>query len=273
MTNSVPYYHVDAFAERPFTGNQAAVLVLEHWPEDAVLLAIGAENMFAETAFVVPDRTGDADYELRWCTPTVEVRMCGHATLAAGFALLNLSKIGSAVRFRTRHVGLLEVRRTEQGYEVALPAIATTPQSWPEATAAMGEEPAEVRRSEHGYTVMIYERETQVRELQPDFRALARLSEQDPKRGGNSLYVVTAPGRETDVVSRAFVPSDGIDEDPVTGTAHAILAPIWAERLSRTGFTAFQASQRGGYLDCRLEGDRVWLGGRCAMVAEGRYYF
>ncbi len=137
----------------------------------------------------------------------------------------------------------------------------------------MGGAPAEVRRSEHGYTVMIYEHEAQVRELRPDFTAQARLSEQDPKRGGSGLYVATAPGRETDVVSRAFVPADGIDEDPVTGAAHAVLAAIWAKRLGRTEFTAFQASQRGGYLSCRLEGDRVWLGGRCALHAEVRYYF
>lgn len=265
MIASVPYYHVDAFAERAFTGNQAAVLLLDQWPTDEVLLAIGAENNFAETAFVVPAASEEADYELRWCTPTVEVRVCGHATLAAGFALLQDRPERSTVRFRTRHVGLLEVRRTGTGFEVGLPAIATSPCAWPEAVAALGHEPSEVRRSSDGFAVFRYDDEAAVRALAPDFKALAAL--------GSDLFIVTAPGSDTDVVSRAFVPGAGIDEDPVTGAAHATLAPIWAERLGRDSFTAFQASARGGRLACRLDHDRAWLGGGCVLMAEGRYYF
>jgi PhzF family phenazine biosynthesis protein len=265
VTTSAPYYHVDAFAERPFTGNQAAVLVLEGWPADDVLLAIGAENNFAETAFVVPDASGDADYELRWCTPTVEVQLCGHATLAAGFALLGQDPDRSAMRFRTRHAGLLEVRRRADGFEVGLPAIATTPQPWPEAVAALGAVPCEVRSSPAGFALFRYDDEAEVRALAPDFKALANF--------GTDLFIATAPGRDTDVVSRVFVPGAGIDEDQVTGAAHAVMAPVWADLLGRESFTAFQASPRGGFLACRLDGERVWLGGGCVLVAEGRFHF
>jgi predicted PhzF superfamily epimerase YddE/YHI9 len=265
VTASAPYFHVDAFAERPFTGNQAAVLVLDEWPADEVLVAIGGENNFAETAFVVPDRTGAADYELRWCTPEVEVAICGHATLAAGFALLTRHGAKSGLSFRTRQVGLLEVRRTASAYEVGLPGISTAPAAWPEAAAALGGKPESTWRSPDGFAVFLYSDEGAVRALSPDLRALAAL--------GPDLFVATAPGGATDIVSRVFVPGAGIDEDPVTGAAHAAIAAIWAERLGRTTFTAYQASRRGGFLSCRLEGDRVWLGGNCVLVAEGRYFF
>jgi predicted PhzF superfamily epimerase YddE/YHI9 len=265
MTASVPYYHVDAFADGRFSGNQAAVLMLDRWPADEVLLAIGAENMFAETAFVVPDASGEADFELRWCTPTVEVQMCGHATLAAGYALLRELPGRDAVRFRTRHVGQLVVRRAGAGFEVGLPAIATEPHNWPEAVEALGTEPTEARRSPRGFSVFLYDDEAEVRALTPDFKALSRL--------GPELFIATAPGADTDVVSRVFVPGAGIDEDPVTGAAHAVMAPVWAERLGRCSFTAYQASARGGRLTCRLENERVWLAGDCVMVAEGSYYF
>ena len=130
--SAIPYWHVDAFADRPFGGNQAAVMVLDHWLPDDVLLAIGAENLFAETAFVVRDASGAADWELRWFTPTSEVRLCGHATLASGHVLL-VRDGGERVTFRTRQAGVLEVRRSDAGYELALPAIPTTPGAWPEA--------------------------------------------------------------------------------------------------------------------------------------------
>ena len=206
----IPYTHVDAFADRPFTGNQAAVMPLEKWLSDEVLQAIGAENNFAETAFIVPDETGDADYELRWFTPTTEIRLCGHATLASGYVLLDRDG-GERVTFRTRKAGLLEVRQGSSGCEVSLPAIATTPFAWPEASAPLGAHDAEVFRNADGYTIFLLENEAAVRALIPDFRALETLSE--------DLYVCTAPGERTDIVSRAFAPGHGIDEDPVTGGA------------------------------------------------------
>jgi predicted PhzF superfamily epimerase YddE/YHI9 len=262
---SIPYWHVDAFAERPFTGNQAAVMIFDAWPEDAVLQAIGAENNFAETAFIVPGGTGEADWELRWFTPTVEIRLCGHATLAAGHVLLTGEPARQTVCFRTRQAGLLEVRRLGEGYELALPAIRTEPGAWPEAVAALGSEPLEVWRSPDRYNLFLYRDEDAVRDLRPDVRALAAL--------GDDSFTVTAPGYAADIVSRVFVPGAGVDEDSVTGSAHAVLTPFWAGKLGRSSFTAYQASARGGRLTCRLDGDRVWLGGSCVTVVEGCFRF
>lgn len=262
--NAIPYWHVDAFAERPFAGNQAAVMLLDAWPGDALLQAIGAENNFAETAFLVPDAGGAADWELRWFTPTMEIRLCGHATLAAGHVLLQREPERRAIRFRTRQAGMLEVRRSGGGYEVALPAIPTAPGRWPAAVRAMGAEPLELWRSPDRYNLLLYGDEREVRRLAPDFRALAAL--------GIDSFTATAPGRDTDIVSRVFVPGAGVDEDSVTGSAHAVLTPFWAARLGRASFTAFQASQRGGRLTCRLDGDRAWLGGSCVTVVEGRFF-
>lgn len=264
MSTAIPYWHVDAFAAQPFAGNQAAVMKLDAWLDDDVLQAIGAENNFAETAFVVSDDSGQADWELRWFTPDVEVRLCGHATLASGHVLLGLEPARQAVRFRTRQAGVLEVRRLEQGgYELALPAIATSPGDFTAAVAALGEVPREVWRSPDRYNVFLYDSEEHVRALAPDMRALAAL--------GPEQFIVTAPGAETDVVSRVFVPGAGIDEDSVTGSAHAVLTPFWAAKLGRERFTAFQASERGGLLSCRLDGDLAWLGGDCVTVVEGTF--
>lgn len=265
--NAIPYWHVDAFANRPFSGNQAAVMPLAEWLPDATLQAIAEENQFAETAFVVPDASGAADWELRWFTPTSEVRLCGHATLASGHVLLG--RDGGAgdqgrVTFRTRQAGVLEVRRSAAGYELALPAIPTRPGQWVEAIALLGgPDPREVWRTP-GYNVFLYADEAQVRALDPDLRALGAL--------GNEQFICTAPGTRFDVVSRVFVPGGGVDEDSVTGSAHAVLTPFWAARLGRDSFTAHQASQRGGDLVCRLEGDRAWLGGPCVTVVEGTFY-
>lgn len=264
MPQPIPYWHVDAFASRPFTGNPAAVMILDAWPDDSVLQAIGEENNFAETAFLVRDGTGEADWELRWFTPTVEIRLCGHATLASGHVLLGMDAEARSVRFRTRLAGILEVRRAADGYEVALPAIPTQPAEFPEAVAALGAGPLETWRNPDHYNLFLYAHEDDVRRLRPDFRALAAL--------GLDSFIATAPGCEADVVSRVFVPGAGVDEDPVTGSAHAVLTPFWAGKLGRDSFTAFQASQRGGHLTCRLEGERAWLAGSCVTVVEGRFY-
>ncbi|WP_126173347.1 PhzF family phenazine biosynthesis protein [Altericroceibacterium xinjiangense] len=263
MTTPVPYIHVDAFAEQVFGGNQAAVMLLDDWLPDAVLTRIGEENMFAETAFLVRDTSGTADYELRWFTPVCEVRLCGHATLASGHAVL-AREGGDRVTFRTRHSGVLEVRRSEAGYELALPAISTERGEWPEAVALLGAEPRAVWRNPDGYDIFLYASEDEVRTLTPDLRGLAAL------RGHQ--FICTAPGQDTDIVSRVFVPGEGVDEDSVTGSAHAALTPFWAPRLGRDVLTAFQASARGGRLACRLEADRVWLGGSCVTVVEGTFY-
>lgn len=259
----LPYWHVDAFADRPFKGNQAAVMPLDAWLPDDILQAIGEENNFAETAFVVKDESGAADCELRWFTPTCEIRLCGHATLAAGHVLLTRDG-GDRVTFRTRKAGNLEVRRSSAGYELALPAIPTTRSSWPEAAELIGAEPSEVWLNPDRYGIYLFENEAQVRALEPDVRALGAL--------GDDQFICTAPGENVDVVSRVFVPGGGVDEDSVTGSAHAVLTPFWANRLGRDSFTAHQASQRGGDLACRLDGNRAWLGGACVTVIEGAFY-
>ena len=260
MSLTLPYWHVDAFSAQPFGGNQAAVMVLDEWLPDDILVKIGAENLFAETAFVVRDETGEADWELRWCTPTYEIALCGHATLASGHILLTRDG-GERVTFRTRKSGVLEVRRLGEAYELALPAIRSAPSQHPEAIALLGAEPISVHRSELGYNIFLFADEAAVRALQPDIRGLEKL--------GADQFICTAPGDNTDIVSRVFVPGGGVDEDSVTGSAHAALTPYWADRLGRAEFTAHQASVRGGDLALRLDDDRAWLGGPCVTVVEG----
>jgi len=258
----LPITQVDAFADRPFTGNPAAVIPLDAWLDDSVLLSIAAENNLSETAFILSDASGEADYELRWFTPAGEVVLCGHATLASGHVVLSADPALSSVRFRTRKAGLLEVARAGDGYALALPAWAPEPKPLPELVTALGLKSAvETLWHSSRYALIVVEDEAIVRSVDPDFRALAA--------DGDVLTIITARSTETDIVSRVFAPGAGIDEDPVTGSAHAVAVPYWADRLGRTEFTAYQASRRGGYLDCRLAGDRVILGGRCVTVIEG----
>ena len=220
--------------------------------------------MFADTAFLVRDASGEADWELRWFTPELEVALCGHATLASGHVLLERDG-GDEVTLRTRKAGLLKVRRRAgAGYELALPALAVAPAEWPEAVALLGAGALETWRAPGHYNVFLFEDEDRIRALAPDFPGLREL--------GDHQFICTAPGRAADVVSRVFVPGAGVDEDSVTGSAHAVLTPFWAARLKRDSFTAHQASRRGGDLTCRLDGERVWLGGHCVTVVEGRFY-
>ena len=212
---------------------------------------------------MVRDTTGAADWELRWCTPTYEIALCGHATLASGHILLQRDG-GERITFRTRKSGILEVVKAGDGYELALPAIATAPRDYPEAVALLGAQPLEVWRNDSRYNIFLFESEAQVRALDPDIRGLGAL--------GTDQFICTAPGDATDIVSRVFVPGGGVDEDSVTGSAHAVLTPYWAKKLGRDSITAHQASQRGGDLTLRLDGDRAWLGGPCATVVEGAFY-
>lgn len=258
---------VDAFADRPFTGNPAAVVPLDEWLPDETLQAIAMENNLSETAFTVPLDEDDSDYELRWFTPTTEVVLCGHATLASAHVLMDKEKL----RFRTRKAGLLEVARDPGsgsgagGYAMSLPAWKPEPRPLPEIVAALGCVAVETLWHPQRYGLVVVADEDQVRTLSPDFKALAQQ--------GDLLTIVTAPGRETDVVSRVFACGAGIDEDPVTGSAHAVMTPYWAERLGRDSFTAYQASARGGLLGCTLAGARVILRGRCVTVIEGELTF
>jgi PhzF family phenazine biosynthesis protein len=248
---------VDAFADRPFTGNPAAVMPLDGWLPDEVLQAIALENNLSETAFTIPAGDEEADYELRWFTPTTEVVLCGHATLASGHVLME----GERVRFRTRRAGLLEVARDGDAYALSLPAWKPDPKPLPRIVEALGCRAVETLWHPHRYGVVVVETAEEVHALRPDFHAL--------RERGDVLTIVTAPGDDTDMVSRVFAAGAGIDEDPVTGSAHCLLVPYWAERLGRNRLTAFQASARGGRLTGRLEGERVILGGSCVTVMEG----
>ncbi|MBJ6122172.1 PhzF family phenazine biosynthesis protein [Sphingomonas mollis] len=260
----LPFTQVDAFADEAFGGNPAAVMPLSSWLDDTLLLKIAQENNLSETAFFLPDETGEADFELRWFTPAAEIALCGHATLASGHVVLQSDTALDRVRFRTRRSGVLEVAREGTGYLMALPALAPAPKPLPAIVAALGvTDPVETLWHDGGYAVVVLADEAAVRACDPDQRALAA--------AGRLLVIVTAPGDTTDIVSRAFTPGFGIDEDPVTGGAHAVIVPYWAARLERDAFTAWQASERGGRLSCRLADDRVVLGGRCVTVIEGAF--
>jgi len=252
-------FQVDAFTRRRFAGNPAAVMPLDEFPADATMQVIAAENNLAETAFIV--RQGE-DFRIRWFTPTVEVPLCGHATLASAAVVMEKLEPGrESVVFHSVS-GPLPVRRTSTAYVMDFPARASDPAATPSAlVAALGTTPVEVRASEFNYMVLLPSEQT-VRQLAPDMTALARLD-----RTG---VIVTAPGSgEYDFVSRYFAPAKGIPEDPVTGGAHCMLAPYWAERLNRSEFRAYQASARGGEIVCRAKGERVELEGACVFYMEG----
>lgn len=258
---SLPFFQVDAFADAPFTGNPAAVMPLGQWLDDATLQAIAEENNLSETAFTIPTPDDpDADYALRWFTPAVEVKLCGHATLASGHVLMSGR---TAVRFRTRHAGVLTVSRDRDGYALSLPAWSSEAAPLPELAAGLGGDVLESYWRDGGYAIFVYRDAAAIRALRPDFPALAK--------AGDILLIATAPGEDSDIISRAFAPGAGIDEDPVTGSAHCLLTPYWARRLDRTKISAFQASRRGGRLTCRLSGNRVILTGRCRTVIEGNF--
>ncbi|UUR07704.1 PhzF family phenazine biosynthesis protein [Sphingomonas glaciei] len=255
----LPFFQVDAFTSgRPLTGNPAAVMPLDGWLPDETLQAIAAENNLSETAFTVPLADGEADYHLRWFTPTVEVDLCGHATLASGHVLLN----GEQVRFRTRS-GVLTVTRGDGLLWLDLPASRLSEGEAAAALDALGVS-GEVRIGSGGNGAILVRLadEAAVRAVRPDFTRL---------RAIDALVMVTAPGTRTDVASRVFAAYHGIDEDPVTGSAHCALVPYWAAELGRSEFTAAQVGSRGGDLHCRLAGDRVKLGGQALTVIEGTF--
>lgn len=254
-----PIFQIDAFTNRRFAGNPAAVMPMDQFLDDATLQAIAAENNLAETAFLVPE---GGDYRLRWFTPTTEVPLCGHATLASAAVVMERLEPGrSRVVFHSAS-GPLPVTRVASGYVMDFPARMSEPVVSPPGLAeALGVAPVEVVADPFNYMALL-ERAELVRELTPDIAALARID--------RSGVVVTAPGDGIhDFVSRYFAPTKGIPEDPVTGGAHCALTPFWAERLGKTEFRAYQASQRGGEIVCRLAGDRVELEGACVFYLEG----
>jgi len=253
-------YQIDAFAAKPFAGNPAAVCLLDHWISDALMQAIAAENNLSETAFLVRD--GDA-YGIRWFTPTAEIELCGHATLASGFLLLEhlRTEASDRVLFASVHSGSLAVFRHRGRLALDFPshpAVACDAAATLEA--ALGARPVETYNAAN--YLAVYESETQVRRLVPDMELV--------KRCHPHGVIVTAPGDDVDFVSRFFAPSFGVDEDPATGSAHCTLTPYWANRLNKAQLRGRQVSERGGDFYCEDRGDRVFIGGDCILYLEGR---
>lgn len=259
---SARIFQVDAFASHLFSGNPAAVVVLDHFLPDAILQAIAAENNLAETAFLV---SKGGDYDLRWFTPKVEVPLCGHATLASAAVVMERLEPGrQQVVFHTAS-GPLPVQRAGGGYVMDFPQRPSEPIAPPaDLVEALHAQPVEVLLNQFNYMAVLAN-ENAVRDLIPDIAAIARMD-----RPG---VIVTARGDgQYDFVSRYFAPAKGIAEDPVTGAAHCMLAPYWSKQLGKMEFNALQASARGGEVRCRIVKDRVELEGECVFFLEGEIH-
>ncbi len=257
-------YQVDAFADSVFQGNPAAVCPLEHWLDDGILQAIAQENNLAETAFFIPRDNG---FHIRWFTPTQEVPLCGHATLASAFTIFTELEPGlQSIQFESRS-GPLQVTRKDSLFEMNFPAYAMTPCPNPPSNLLNGlmGQPQEVYvfEDDPNYYVIL-ENEDGVKDIVPDLNLFEQLHPYS--------VVVTAPGDRTDCVSRYFAPSYGIPEDPVTGSIHCALVPYWANRLQKSKIHAYQASQRGGDLFCEYLGERVLIGGHAVKYLTGTVY-
>lgn len=266
----IPMYQVDAFTDKPFGGNPAAVCVLQDWLDDQLLQQIAAENNLADTAFIVPD---DSGYHLRWFTPAVEVDLCGHATLATAFIVFQyLQPTLEQISFSTKS-GLLKVTREGEKLVMNFPALkpsqpvdSVSKDIVPALTAALGKEPLEVHLAMD--LMAVFEDEATVQDIQPDLNKLGAIEQ---GRG----VIVTAKSQnsqEVDFVSRFFGPKIGSSEDSVTGSAHCMLVPFWAERLEKNQLHAKQLSQRGGELFCEYLGERVQLKGQCALFFIGEIH-
>jgi len=254
-------YQVDAFAEKIFLGNPAAVCPLEKWLPDDLLQSIAQENNLAETAFYVPETTG---LRIRWFTPALEVDLCGHATLAAAYVLLYQEGFpGEQVVFNSRS-GPLTVTKRNERLVLDFPLDIYHETTMPiELKDAIHLAPLKTFRGKTDY-MLVFENESQVRSLKPDMGLLVKV----PARG----IIVTAPGEKSDFVSRFFAPQSGVNEDPVTGSAHTTLTPYWASVLGKTELTAIQCSARGGRLNCALHGERVKIGGQAQLYMKGTLY-
>jgi PhzF family phenazine biosynthesis protein len=252
-------FWIDAFTDRPFTGNPAGVVPLERWPDEAVMQLIAFENGLAETAFFV--RTSPDRFHLRWFSPTLEVDLCGHATLAAAYVIFTeIGATGDILTFDTRSGPLLVERLADGRLELDFPSRPAQPVPVsPALVRALGATPESVAQSRD--TLCVFPREEDVRALRPDFAAVAALD--------TFGIIATAPGNDCHFVSRFFVPRAGVNEDPVTGSAHCTLTPYWARRLGRTQLHARQVSARGGELWCELSGARVKIAGNAVLYLKG----
>lgn len=254
----IPVYQVDAFCSEPFKGNPAAVVPLESWPDDSLLQNIAAEFNLSETAFIVRNENG---YHLRWFTPTIEVRLCGHATLASAHVIFqHMNYSHHEIVFSTEGAGNLKVTRKGFSYLMDFPA------DMPQVYNDLNQRNLinqEIRGCYKGMDdiMIILETEKDVLECEPE---LAEIKQLDAR-----ALIISAPGNEVDFVSRVFAPACGVDEDPVTGSAHTLMTPYWAKRLSKQELTARQVSKRRGDLICKLQGDRVLLSGSAVTILTG----
>ncbi|MBS1792305.1 MAG: PhzF family phenazine biosynthesis protein [Acidobacteria bacterium] len=254
-------YQVDAFAREVFKGNPAAICPLDEWLDAGLMQRIALENNLSETAFFV--KSGDV-YEIRWFTPTFEIDLCGHATLASAFVIFELLKAEeSVVKFRSHKSGELRVEKDGDVLTLDFPSRPVAPAEAPAGLIeALGKAPKEIHKARDYF--LVYETEREVLDIAPDFTALLKIDAHG--------FIVTAPGDSSDFVSRFFAPEVGVFEDPVTGSAHCSLIPFWAERLGKNELFARQVSARGGELFCRLEGDRVKIGGNAVLYLKGEIY-
>jgi predicted PhzF superfamily epimerase YddE/YHI9 len=251
-----PIYQVDAFTNRRFGGNPAAVVLLEEWLPDAVMQNIGLENNLSETAFVIPREDISS---LRWFTPTVEIDLCGHATLAAGYVLFKYQfPLVNSVQFQTRS-GKLGVRREGRLFVLDFPSLPPLPEAVPETSSSLGVSPREILRS--NALVAVFDTEAEILGIRPDFERLKTL--------GSHMITVTAPGSASDYVFRVFGPAAGIPEDPATGSAQCSLVPYWSARLGKTNLTSRQLSARSGEFVCGLHGNRVSISGGVVEYLRG----
>lgn len=255
----LPVFYVDAFSEKIFSGNPAAVCLLEQWYDDKLLQNIAFENNLSETAFLV-DKKGEI--EIRWFTPLSEVELCGHATLASAHVLFrHLDFPEKKVIFHSKHSGQLTVTKKEPLLELNFPVDHPEPALPPAGlVAAIGKKPLEIWKGRTDY-LLYYGSQEDIEEIKPDFSALKEIH----ARG----IIVTAAGYDCDFISRFFAPSVGVNEDPATGSAHTTLTPFWAHRLNQLSFDAIQLSRRGGFLHCQLTGNRVLISGKAKTYLTG----
>jgi PhzF family phenazine biosynthesis protein len=255
-------YQVDAFTDKLFGGNPAAVCPLAEWLNDDLLQKIAMENNLAETVFYVQQ---DNQYEIRWFTPKVEVDLCGHATLAAAFILFHHEGYSrDAIHFYSPRSGALKVSRSSDGLTLDFPVdeFHNIPIS-NEILSCFDKQPLEAFKGKTDY-MLVYEKESDIRDIRPQFDAIAALK----ARG----VIITAKGENVDFVSRFFAPQSGIIEDPVTGSAHTTLTPYWSEKLNKTEMSAIQLSERKGYLQCKFLGNRVEISGQATLYLTGEIY-
>jgi len=257
--SKIKMFQVDAFTDRLFAGNPAAVCILENQISDELMQSIAAENNLAETAFVVP---GDKDFEIRWFTPSVEVDLCGHATLASAFVLFNcLDFRGPEVAFHSLRSGVLKVSQKDDIFFLDFPTDTLKSSDDTERISlCIGMKPKELYKGKTDYMALV-ESESALFNLRPDLEKISKLD----ARG----LIVTAKGDTVDFVSRFFGPQSGVDEDPVTGSAHTSLIPLWSGKLGKTKMTAKQISKRGGDLICEYKGDRCLIGGKAVLYMTG----